>query len=72
MKRMTLNQALEILMRAAERDVRGAGCGVRETSDEWREEVSQAWSIAFRRVHWREPDANEYRNAGMKVPAGLE
>jgi len=62
---ITFRNALLILMKAAENDVRGSGMGYRSTSTAWREEVQQAWSIVFRRVHKRDPDTNDRYNAGM-------
>jgi hypothetical protein len=68
---MTLNEALRVLMRAAERDVRGSGMGYRSTTDKWREEVAEAWAVAFHRVYRMAPMASDYRNAGMTPPATL-
>lgn len=65
---MTFPNAVRILMECAERDVRGCGMGLRETTDEWRRIVSEAWTVAFRKVYRREPGPNEYFNAGISMP----
>ena len=62
---MTLNDAIRILMQAAERDVRGSGMGYRNTTDEWRAKVATAWVVAFRRVNGREPRDADFYNSGM-------
>ena len=67
-KPMTLNEALRVLMQAASNDVRGAGMGYRNTTDEWRIKVSEAWAVAHRRVYRWEPSESDYRNAGMQAP----
>lgn len=64
-RKMTLNQAIQILMDCASRDVRGSGLGIRSTTDEWRAKVAVAWSIAFKRVYGWEPSTSDYLNAGM-------
>jgi hypothetical protein len=69
---VTLNKAIEILMRSASNDVIGMGCGMRSTTEEWRNKVSVAWAVAFRRVARREPDASDYFNYGMTPPAAKE
>ena len=61
--RLTLNEALKILMECASRDSTGSGQGYRSTTDEWREKVSKAWAVAFKRVNKREPESNDYFNA---------
>ena len=68
MAKMTLNKAIEILMRAAERDVMGTGMGYRSTSDKWRETVSEAWTVCFFHVYRREPQYSDYFNSGIGVP----
>ena len=65
---MTLNEALRILMQAATNDARGSGLGYRSTSDEWRKTLSEAWTVAHRRVYKWEPTQSDYFNAGMKPP----
>lgn len=65
---MKLRAAILILMECAQRDVRGSGMGYRATTDEWRAKVEEAWTVAFRRVHRRDPGDNEYFNAGMSRP----
>jgi hypothetical protein len=65
---MTLKEALTVLMQAATNDVRGSGLGIRATSGEWREKLSQAWAVAYRRVYGYDPLASDYFNAGMRPP----
>lgn len=65
---MTLDHAIKILMKSAEKDVQGCGQGIRSTSDDWREEVSKAWAIAYKKVYGMRPDASAYTNSGMRLP----
>jgi len=65
---MTLNEAIRVLMQAAERDVTGMGMGYRVTTDQWRKQVSEAWVVAFRRAYKREPDDSDYWNRHMPKP----
>ena len=62
---MNFSQALVVLLKTAENDVRGSGLGYRSTSDEWRKLVSHAWHVVFKRIYKREPGDNERFNAGM-------
>jgi hypothetical protein len=66
-KIMTFNDALIVLMQAATNDATGCGLGLRNTSDEWREQLSEAWSIAHKRAYGWKPNESDYRNAGMLV-----
>ena len=65
---MTLNKAIGILMKSAERDVRGSGLGYRSTTEDWRREVSEAWTVCFFRLYKRKPQYNDYYNSGIEVP----
>lgn len=68
-KKMTLKAALEVLMKAAVNDARGSGMGYRSTTDEWRDQLAEAWAVAHKRVYGWEPSEGEYFNAGMRPPA---
>ena len=39
---MSFRHALEVLIQSAQRDIDGQGCGIRSTSNEWREKVEKA------------------------------
>ncbi|MFX0200512.1 MAG: hypothetical protein ACFFCW_30710 [Candidatus Hodarchaeota archaeon] len=65
MAKLPLKGAIAILMEAASRDVRGSGLGMRSTTEEWRRSVSEAWKVAFRYVHKRDPNDSDMFNAGM-------
>ena len=65
MKKMTLNEAILILMECARRDVTGSGRGYRSTTDAWREKARDAWMVAFRRVYKREPERSDLFNVNM-------
>lgn len=66
-----LAESIRILMRAASNDVRGAGCGIRSTTDTWRSQVSAAWAVCFRKVNGWQPSSSDYYNAGMSLPPEL-
>jgi len=51
---MTKKKALQILIQSSLKDIRGAGRGIRSTTDEWRKEVKEA----IRKLH---PDAYGYQ-----------
>jgi hypothetical protein len=59
------NQAINILMEASARDVIGQGCGIRSCTDNWREKVCEAWTIAFKYINKRNPEWKDYYNAGL-------
>ena len=65
MKKMTLNEAILILMECARRDVTGSGGGYRSTTNKWREKAKGAWRVAFRWVYKREPEWSDLFNAKM-------
>lgn len=65
---MPFKDALSVLMQAATNDVQGSGLGYRNTTDEWRDRVSEAWTVAFIRLNKRWPDDNEFFNARMRKP----
>jgi hypothetical protein len=67
-RRMTMREALLVLMDAASRDAQGAGLGIRSTSDEWRAKLAEAWAVAHRKAYGWEPDGSAYRNAGFSPP----
>lgn len=67
-RRMTLREALLVLMDAASRDARGAGLGIRSTSDEWRAKLAEAWTVAHKKAYGWTPDSSAYRNAGLAPP----
>ena len=71
-KHMTFMQAIRVLMLSAQRDVQGCGMGYRSTSDEWREKVSEAWTVCFKKVNGRTPDTSAYYNSGMPQPVARE
>lgn len=62
---MTKKQAIRILIQAAARDVRGAGKGIRSTSDEWRKEVEEAVKVAYKMAEGVEPNKNTMFNFGF-------
>lgn len=65
---MKLRDAIVVLMQCAQRDVVGSGQGYRATSNEWRDEVSEAWSVAFKKVYHHEPNETDFFNACMSQP----
>ena len=67
-KPMSLTKAFQVLLRAAENDVRGSGLGYRSTSDAWRYTVSDAWAKVWKHVYGWEPSESDYRNSGMTPP----
>lgn len=62
---MKLKDAIQILMRSGSNDVIGQGCGIRSTTDEWREQVAEAWYVCFKYLNKREPYDSELHNAGI-------
>lgn len=67
-KKMSLKEALRILMKAASNDARGSGLGFRSTTDDWRRQLSEAWAVAHKRVYGWEPTDSEFFNAGLMPP----
>lgn len=65
---MRRREAIRILMECAQRDVTGSGQGYRETSNEWRATVSEAWAVAYKMVYFVAPSENDFFNANMKHP----
>ena len=62
---MKQREAIRVLLRCAENDVRGSGMGFRSTSDAWRDKVSEAWLVIWTKAYHRPPSENEIHNAGM-------
>ena len=65
---MKLKDAIWILMQAGSRDSIGQGLGIRATSDKWRKEIAEAWTVCFKYIHKRAPTRNEYFNNNIQLP----
>lgn len=64
-KRMTFRRALQILISAGARDIKGQGLGIRSNTDAQRNEVKAAIEVVYEKAYNYPLGENEQFNLGI-------